>query len=54
MKNIWHIHWWGPFKELTHGDGKFAIEMRKDFLGEDVDLPNDEPPPAIEDSELVE
>jgi hypothetical protein len=49
MKNLWHIPWWGQFKELTHGRGTYAKSIRRDFFQQDTGLP-----PAVEEDRLAE
>ena len=34
MRILWHIEWWGQFKELIEGRKEFAIQLRRSFFEE--------------------
>jgi hypothetical protein len=38
MRNMWHIEWWGQFKELCESADEFPLKVRASFH-EDCELP---------------
>jgi len=32
MTCLWHIEWWGQFRDLCEGRTKFALKVRSSFL----------------------
>ena len=38
MLCLWHIEWWGQFRDLCDGRSKYAVKVRRSFLDDEEKL----------------